>query len=44
MYSTNYDSPHGLMNKWNYSSATDQAKLSHHCMQIDEFRQVVNTQ
>ena len=43
MYSTNYDSPHGLMNKWNYSTAHDTAKLAWNCMQIEEFREIVKT-
>ncbi len=43
MYSTNYDSPHGLMNKWNYSTAHDIAKLAYKCMQDSEFREVVKT-
>lgn len=41
MCSTNYDSPHGLMNKSNYSTAEDQAILVRECMKIDIFRMVV---
>jgi D-alanyl-D-alanine carboxypeptidase len=43
MYSTHYDSPHGLMNKWNYSTAYDIGKLASNCMKIEEIRKVVNT-
>jgi len=38
-----YDSPHGLMNKSNYSSAEDQAILVTECMKFGAFRKVVNT-
>ena len=38
-----YDSPHGLMNKNNLSSAEDQAILISECMKIDAFRKVVGT-
>jgi D-alanyl-D-alanine carboxypeptidase len=43
MHSTNYDSPHGLMNKWNYSTAHDIAKLAYNLMKIDDLRTIVNT-
>ena len=43
MACTFYDSPHGLMNKHNYSSASDQALLVSECMKIDVFRRVVGT-
>ena len=35
MSSTVYDSPHGLMNKYNVSSAADQALLVGECMKIE---------
>lgn len=43
MYSTYYDSPHGLMNVSNYSTAEDQALLVTECMKSDMFRKVVGT-
>ena len=43
MTNTLYDSPHGLMNKSNYSSAHDQALLVAECMKITPFRRIVNT-
>lgn len=43
MYSTNYDSPHGLMNKWNYSTAHDVGKLACQLMKNEEIRKIVNT-
>lgn len=43
MASTFYDSPHGLMNKFNISSAADQALLVTECMKIEQFRKVVGT-
>lgn len=43
MYSSSYDSPHGLMNKHNYSTAHDIVLLAEKCMQNDIFREVVNT-
>lgn len=41
MSSTNYDSPHGLMNKSNYSTSEDQAILVKEVMKIEFFRRVV---
>lgn len=38
-----YDSPHGLMNKHNFSTAFDQALLVTECMKLDIFRRVVGT-
>ena len=38
-----YDSPHGLSNSINVSTASDQAILAHHCMQNEVFCQVVKT-
>jgi D-alanyl-D-alanine carboxypeptidase (penicillin-binding protein 5/6) len=35
MTSTYFDSPHGLMNIQNYSTAHDMAKLSAVCMKLD---------
>lgn len=43
MLSTYYDSPHGLMNKNNYSTATDVALLTTECMKNEIFRKVVGT-
>lgn len=43
MTSTNYDSPHGLMNTSNYSSAEDQAILVKEVMIHESFRTVVGT-
>lgn len=43
MCGTNYDSPHGLMNKSNYSTAEDQVRLVSEIMEIDIVRRVVNT-
>ena len=43
MYDTFYDSPHGLMNRNNYSTANDICMLTKECMQIPTFRQVVGT-
>ena len=44
MDNTHYDSPHGLMNKHNISCAYDVALLIEACMQIEYYRQIVNTQ
>ena len=44
MMSTNFDSPHGLMNPQNYSSAYDIGKLTGKCMQLEYFRKIVKTQ
>ena len=41
MYSTHFDSPHGLMNKWSYSTAHDMGRLVSYCMQMEEFRSIV---
>ena len=38
-----FDSPHGLMNPQNVSTAYDMARLSSICMQIPLFRQIVAT-
>jgi D-alanyl-D-alanine carboxypeptidase len=43
MHSTNFDSPHGLMNKFNYSTAYDMCLLTSKCMQIPLFREIVST-
>ena len=40
--SSYYDSPHGLMNKSNYSTAEDQAILVSELMKLDFCRKVVN--
>ena len=38
-----YDSPHGLMNKNNWSTAEDQTILISECMKNETFRKVVGT-
>lgn len=38
-----FDSPHGLANSVNVSTAYDMATLSYHCMQNDVFQEVVKT-
>ena len=43
MFSSSFDSPHGLMNKYNYSTAYDVCLLTSHCMKIPLFREVVKT-
>lgn len=43
MFSSCFDSPHGLMNKYNYSSAYDVCLLTSHCMRIPLFSEVVKT-
>lgn len=43
MFSTNFDSPHGLINKFNYSTAYDMALLTTQCMKSPVFREVVKT-
>ena len=43
MFSSNFDSPHGLMNKYNYSTAYDLCLLTQRCMQISRFRDIVRT-
>lgn len=43
MTSTFYDSPHGLMNKNNVSTAADVALLVAECMKIDIYRRIVGT-
>jgi D-alanyl-D-alanine carboxypeptidase len=44
MFQTNFDSPHGMANKYNYSTAFDLCLLTNKCMQIPFFRKVVGTQ
>ena len=44
MFSSAFDSPHGLMNKFNYSTAYDVCLLASKCMTIPKFREVVRTQ
>ena len=38
-----FDSPHGLMNQQNVSTAYDMGRLSAICMQIPLFRKIVGT-
>jgi len=41
--STYFDSPHGLMNIQNFSTAHDMSKLSAICMKNETFRKIVST-
>ena len=43
MHNSVFDSPHGLQNYTNVSTAHDMAILTQACMQIREFRKVVKT-
>lgn len=43
MSASNFDSPHGLMNKYNYSSAYDMCIITMQCMKYPLFREVVRT-
>lgn len=43
MQLTHFDSPHGLQNVENLSTAYDMAKLSALCIKNDYFRQIVST-
>ena len=43
MSNSNFDSPHGLVNKHNFSCAHDIALLIESAMEIDYFRNVVKT-
>lgn len=43
MMNTLFDTPHGLANPNSLSTAHDIALLSYHCMQNDQFKQVVKT-
>lgn len=43
MLSTFYDSPHGLSNNHNYSTALDQCILTYKAMEIDKFSWIVGT-
>lgn len=43
MSATSFDSPHGLSNRFNFSTAQDICKLSMACMRIPRFREVVCT-
>ena len=43
MYDTFYDSPHGLKNDRNFSSAYDTCILANECMKKKLFREVVGT-
>lgn len=42
MLNTNFDSPHGLMNIQNISTAYDMCKLLTKCMSLPLFRKIVN--
>jgi len=41
MKNTHFDSPHGLSNKNNYSTANDMVELCHYAMKNNEFKQIV---
>lgn len=43
MAQTHFDSPHGLQNIENLSTAYDMAKLSALCIKNDYFREIVST-
>lgn len=43
LHNTFFDSPHGLMNPQNVSTAYDMARLATICMQIPTFRRIVST-
>ena len=43
MTSSNFDSPHGLMNIQNWSTAYDMARLAAKAMQSPTFRKIVGT-
>jgi D-alanyl-D-alanine carboxypeptidase len=43
MQNTVFDSPHGLQNNANVSTAYDMAVLTQACMRIPEFRKIVKT-
>jgi D-alanyl-D-alanine carboxypeptidase len=44
MEDTWYDSPHGLSNEFNQSTASDQARLASHCLKkYTEFEEIVST-
>ena len=43
MANTYFDSPHGLSNHNNLSTAFDVALLTYHCMKIEIFCEVVKT-
>ena len=43
MFQSQFDSPHGLANKHNYSTAADVCLLATKCMTLFKFREVVNT-
>lgn len=43
MQNTNFDSPHGLMNIQNLSTAYDMARLLTKCMTLSLFRKIVGT-
>ena len=44
MNQTHFDSPHGLQNVENLSTAYDIGKLSAHCLKNEYFRKIVATQ
>jgi D-alanyl-D-alanine carboxypeptidase len=43
MKNSNFDSPHGLCNVFNLSTAFDMGLLTAKCMKIDTFKEVVCT-
>jgi len=43
LFNTNFANPHGLMNKYNKSSAEDIAKLASISMENESFKKIVST-
>ncbi|KAL4482858.1 hypothetical protein ABPG74_018884 [Tetrahymena malaccensis] len=41
--STKFNNPHGLVNKHNYSTCNDLARLTYFCLKNEEFRKIVAT-
>lgn len=41
--STKFSNPHGLVNRNNYSTCNDLAKLTYHCLKNDEFKKIIAT-
>lgn len=40
---TKFTNPHGLVNRHNYSTCNDLAKLTYHCLKNKDFRGIVAT-
>lgn len=41
--STHFINPHGLISRNNYSSSSDLARLTYHCLKNEDFRKIVKT-